>query len=63
MSNPRVADTGLSWDQVRLLPEDEQSKATKLSREMYAHNKADNYLQRESVRRRLVDMLRRADGV
>jgi hypothetical protein len=60
---PSVADTGLTWDQVRLLPADQQSKATQLSREMYAHNKTDNYLQRESVRRRLTDMLRRADGV
>lgn len=63
MSKPAVADTGLSWDQVRALPEDLQSKATQLSREMYAHNKSDNYLQRESIRRRLTDMLRRADGV
>ncbi len=64
MSNyPAVPDTGLSWDQLRTLPDQEQVKAVKLSREMYAANKADDYLVRESARRRLVELLRAAGGV
>lgn len=58
MSNPTVADTGLSWDQIRGLPDPEMSKAVQLSREMYAANKSDNFLVRESIRRRLVGILR-----
>ncbi len=63
MSKSAVADTGLSWDQVRTLPDPEQSKAVQLSREMYAANKAENFLVRESLRRRLVGILRASSGV
>ena len=58
-----VADTGLSWDQLRTLDRDAQPKAAELSKEMYIANDNENYLVRESLRRRLVSMLRDADGV
>lgn len=58
-----VRDSGLSWDQLRTLEPSEQPKAAELSKEMYAADKADNFLVRESLRRRLVSMLRDADGV
>ena len=60
MSEVRVADTGLTWDELREMREEDQPIATMLSKEMYAANKVENILLREGLRRRLANMLRRA---
>ena len=58
-----VADTGLSWDQLRELSPREQPKGAQLSKEMYAANEKGDEIYRESLRRRLDGMLRDARRV
>lgn len=58
-----VADTGLSWDQLRELSPREQPKAAELSKRMYAANKKGDEIYVESLRRRLDGMLRAARRV
>ena len=62
MSNS-VADTGLSWDQLRELSPRDQPKAAELSKQMYKANQRADQIYVESLRRRLGGMLRDARRV
>ena len=58
MSVPLVGDRGLTWDQLRMVADDRQWMAKRMSGEMDRHHKKGNILERESLRRRLTAMIR-----
>ena len=57
MSEPVVGDRGLTWNQLREVPESRQVIAKRLSSEMDAAHQRDDYYNRERLRRRLTSML------
>ena len=53
-----VGDRGLTWDQLRMVVEDRQWIAKRMSGEMDRANKRGDLPARESLRRRLSAMIR-----
>ncbi len=52
-----VGDRGLTWDQLRMVREDRQWMAKRMSGEMDGAHKRGDVINRESLRRRLQAMI------